>query len=398
MKKNINVINFIISITFSLLLIFISSNEQYWINIWSILKIPYQLPVFSDADSINKALLSLKQGYNPYIENPNDISGSKYIYPKTWLYIFEFLNLSNQYYFKAFCFFTFTLYFYSILDIAIRTNSKLFYAFVILFLISKINLLLLERLNIDIVIFVLCWLIVYFNKFFVKAVLYIFSFSLKIYPFFSILLFIESKKKFYFILTISILLFVLFKDQILLIKSNLIPYAMLIAYGFETLARGVYHYSINFNLFISDDNYLIFKNIFIFFGGIYSVIIFILSYRSEKKLANTTLNFEEKAFLVGGGIYVGTYLVSTNIDFRLIFLLFTIPLFIKLYKNIYIYLYLFFCLISMNALIFETGNRISLEYVIKSFLIHGMKFYIYTFIIFHFGKILKRFIEIRFIK
>ena len=115
-------------------------------------------------------------------------------------------------------------------------------------------------------------------------------------------------------------------------------------------------------------------------------------------MANTTLNFEEKAFLVGGGIYVGTYLVSTNIDFRLIFLLFTIPLFIKLYKNIYIYLYLFFCLISMNALIFETGNRISLEYVIKSFLIHGMKFYIYTFIIFHFGKILKRFIEIRFIK
>tara|TARA_Y100000590_G_scaffold276490_1_gene310426 strand:- start:1669 stop:2883 length:1215 start_codon:yes stop_codon:yes gene_type:complete len=395
MKKSLNLLNIFISISISLIFIFISSNDFYWTSFWNFLKIPYQLPVFSDLDSINRALLSLKEGYNPYLENPNDISGSRYIYPKTWLYLFDILRLENQNYFKLFCFIIITLYFYSILDISSKINNKFFLIITLIFLFSKINLLLLERLNIDIVIFILSWITVYYSKFYIKLILYLLSFSLKIYPLFSIFIFIEDKKRFYFILSISLMLLFIFKDQILLMKSNMIPYAMLFAYGFETLARGIYHYSMNINFLINDENYVVFKNVVIFFGGIYSLIIFFIGFKLKEKILRTKLTYHETLFLLGGGIYVGTYLISTNIDFRLIFLFFTIPLMFTLKRSIYIQIYVAFCLICMNALIFESGDRYSIEYIIKSILIHGMKLYIYTFIVYYFAIILNKFIKLK---
>ena len=395
MIKPFKLFNLLISIFVASFFILISSSDNYWINFWNFFNIPYQLPPFSDLDSISRALLSFKEGYNPYLENPNDLSGGKYIYPKIWLHIFDLLNLQNQNNFKIFCFLIITLYFFSILEILSKTKNKLFLFIVLIFLFSKINLLLLERLNIDIVIFILSCLILSYSKFYLKFLLYFLSLNLKLYPLFSIFIFIENKRRFYLTLLISILLFIIFKDQILLMKSNMIPYAMIIAYGFETLARGIYHYSTNINFLINDENYIFFKNIVIFFGTIYTLIIFFINFKFGKKLIYSKLTYEETLFLLGGGIYIGTYLMTTNIDFRLIFLLLTIPMLIKLSKNLYIYVFIVCCLICMNALVFETGNRYSIEYIIKAFFIHGMKFYIYTFIVYYFGIILNKFFIIK---
>jgi hypothetical protein len=170
----------------------------------------------------------------------------------------------------------------------------------------------------------------------------------------------------------------------------MIPYAMLIAYGFETLARGLYHYSINSNLFINNENYILFKNIIIFFGGIFTLSIFLVNFKFGNKIVNSKLLLDESLFLLGGGIYLGTFLIATNIDFRLIFLLFTFPLLMKLNKNIYIYLYIIFYIICLNALILETGDRYSILYVLKSIMIHSMKLYIYTLVVYYLSSIINK--------
>ncbi len=389
-------LNIGVAICISSFFLFISSSESYWIPFWKFFNIPNQIPPFSDLDSINRALLSLKQGFNPYLENPNDITGGKYIYPKIWLYIFDFLNLQNNLNLKIFCFLIITLYFFLILDLISKYNNKLFYIIGIVFIFSKINLLIIERFNIDIIIFVLSWLIIIYSKFYIKLFLYILSFSLKIYPLFSILIFLENKKKFFLTLTISLILLVIFSEDIIMIKSNMIPYAMMIAYGFETLARGIYHYSIHMNFIINDENYIIFKNIVILSGFLYSLLIFSINFKLGRKKIYSQLSFEENLFLLGGGIYVGTYLVATNIDFRLIFLFFTIPLLIQNNKNIFVYIYIIFYLICINSLFFEVGSRYTISYAIKSFIIHGMKFYIYSFIIYYISKLLNKIVEIKF--
>lgn len=375
-------LNLIVSILISLLLIFISMDNLLWSNFWSFLGIPYQLPPFSDLDSINRSLLSYKEGFNPYLENPNDISGSKYIYPKIWLYIFDFLNLNNEINFRIFCFIIIFSYFFSILNIFTKFKNKLFLVIILFFIFSKINLLLIERLNIDIIIFLLSCIILFSSKIYIKFIFFLLTFFLKIYPIFSILIFIKNKKYFFLALLFSFISIVLLKDQIVLIKSNMIPYAMLIAYGFETLARGLYHYSINSNLFINNENYIFFKNIIIFFGGIFTLSIFLVNFKFGNKAVNSKLLPDENLFLLGGGIYLGTFLIATNIDFRLIFLLFTLPLLIK-FKNIYIYLYIIFYIICLNALFIESGDRYSILYALKSIIIHSMKLYIYTLVVYY---------------
>ncbi len=165
-------LNLIISILVSLLLIFISMDNLLWSNFWSFLGIPYQLPPFSDLDSINRSLLSYKEGFNPYLENPNDISGSKYIYPKIWLYIFDFLNLNNEINFRIFCFIIIFSYFFSILNIFTKFKNKLFLVIILFFIFSKINLLLIERLNIDIIIFLLSCIILFSSKIYIKFIFF----------------------------------------------------------------------------------------------------------------------------------------------------------------------------------------------------------------------------------
>ncbi len=390
MTISLKYLNLIISILISSLLIFISTDNLLWSNFWNFLGIPYQLPPFSDLDSINRSLLSYMEGFNPYLENPNDISGSKYIYPKIWLYIFNFLNLNNEINFRLFCFIIIFSYFFSILNLFTKFKNKLFLVIILFFIFSKINLLLIERLNIDIIIFLLSCIILFSSKIFIKFFFFLLSFLLKIYPIFSILIFIKNKKYFYLALLFSFVSIILLKDQIILIKSNMIPYAMLIAYGFETLARGLYHYSINYNLFINNENYILFKNIIIFFGGIFTLSIFLVNFKFGNKIVNSKLLLDESLFLLGGGVYLGTFLIATNIDFRLIFLLFTFPLLMKLNKNIYIYLYIIFYIICLNALIIETGDRYSILYVLKSIMIHSMKLYIYTLVVYYLSSIINK--------
>ena len=56
-----------------------------------------------------------------------------------------------------------------------------------------------------------------------------------------------------------------------------------------------------------------------------SAIIILSNFKFNIKKNVSQISLEEKMFLSGSGIYIGTFLTSANIDYRLVFLLLTLP-------------------------------------------------------------------------
>ena len=178
--------------------------------------------------------------------------------------------------------------------------------------------------------------------------------------------------------------------------SNMIEYARIFAYGTVSMSKAIYYYSREYNLFIDDDNYLYLKSTLIFLFSIYAIFIFMLNFKFHQKQIKDQITIDETMFLSGGGIYLGTYIFSANVDYRLVFLLLTFPLIIK-FKNIFFkYIYIFSCIISFNSFIFEGGDPYSLFYFVKAGFIYSLKFIIFTIICFYFGKTLNNHLKIDF--
>ena len=116
----------------------------------------------------------------------------------------------------------------------------------------------------------------------------------------------------------------------------------------------------------------------------------------KKKFSQISL--EEKMFLSGSGIYIGTFLTSANIDYRLVFLLLTLPYILNSKNNTLKILYLICTVVSFNSLIFEGGDSYSLLYFTKASIIYSLKFIILFINCYLFGKVCNKFIKINFEK
>ena len=140
--------------------LYLSFDTQLWLTFWRTLNIPAAIPPFSDLDSITKTLLSKSYGYDVYLENPYDPAHGVYMYPSIWLSVFDFLNLNNINNFRIFNFIIILIYFFVIQDIYLR-NSQNITKFILIYF-STTNFLILERLNIEIIIFSLIYFCGYF--------------------------------------------------------------------------------------------------------------------------------------------------------------------------------------------------------------------------------------------
>ena len=93
---------------------------------------------------------------------------------------------------------------------------------------------------------------------------------------------------------------------------------MIFAYGALSISKAIYLYSTKFNFFINDDNYFILKNLISFVIGLSAIIIITSNINFQDKIIKSISN-NEKMFLAGAGIYIGTFITSANIDYRLVF-------------------------------------------------------------------------------
>jgi hypothetical protein len=375
--------------------IYLSINDQLWLIFWKTLNIPAVIPPFSDLDSITKSLLSKNLGFNVYLENPYDPAHGVYMYPSIWLNIFDFLNLYNLTSFKIFNFIIILVYFFVIQDIYLKNTQNKSKFILIIFFFSTTNFLIIERLNIEIIIFSLIYFTIVSRNYILKSLLFLIALAGKVFPIFSIFLFIANKRFFYLILFLSILYLFFIKEEIYFMSTNMIEYARIFAYGSGSISKAIYYYSREYDLFINDENYIYLKSIIIFLFSVIAIILFKINFKFGEKPLEKNITLDDSLFLAGGGIYLGTFIFSANVDYRLVFLLLTFSFILKINNALIKNIYIISCLIIFNSFIFEGGDPYSIKYFIKAGFIYLLKFIVFVVISYFFGVVLNKYLKIQ---
>ena len=395
MKK---IIIFSLPFLLSLSVMYVSLNEKMWINFWSYFTVPPQIPPFSDLDAISRAVTSKQEGFNPYIDNPYDLTSRKYVYTSIWLHIFDLFVLNKKINFQVFNFLLIYLYALIYLKLAFDINKKSFSIILSILFFSSASMLAVERLNTDIIIFILIYFIALTNSFKIQLIFYLTALYGKLYPIFSVFIFYKNKKILLFMIFLSFLLLFLIREEIFLLIKNGNEVALNFAYGVPTLTKGALYYSKKFDFFLNDQNYKIFKYIMIFLASIYATFIVLIKFKFGEKLLVKKITLEEKLFICGGGIFIGRFINFSNIDYGLIFLVFALPYLLKdkiTYSKIFL---IFLILISFNSIWFDLfeGDRYTYAYFSLALIIHSVKIIIFSLICYYFGEILNNNLKIKF--
>ncbi len=389
-KNKRTIFNILFSIIISAIILLLSFNNVMWTNFWGTLKIPPYIP-FSDLKAHVFFLECYKQGINIYKEGCYLIINSNAnisTHPKIWIYLFDILNLRNIFILNIFIFIILSLYFCIVFSFYSQFNKKYEKIFFWLFFFSTSNFILIERLSTDLIIFLIVYLVLQSKKKIVQFFLIYVGYFLKYYPIFLCSLFIVKKK--YLLVFISsfliMFIFLLFED-IKNINNNIVEMALPIAYGSRTMLKAFYHISEQYNLFMNENNINFYRNLVIIIFGLYSLILILIGYKKSTQLNLQTLF--DKNFLAGSSIFVGTYIVGSNADYRLVFLLLTLPLIFtlenKLLRNIFLISFFF----SINSFYFLIGEKLSLTFFFISSMIFLFKFIIFSLLSLIIGSQLK---------
>ncbi len=364
------------------LIIFLSNDNIIWSNFWSSLRIPPNYIAFSDFKAHVYFLECFNQNIDIYNEECyliNEGNAKISSHPKIWIYLFDFLNLDKISFFNSSVFILLFFYFFFLLDYLkkFQKSSHKFFFFLLFF--STTNFILIERLSTDIIIFLITYILIISNKKIIHIILIYLGFFLKYFPIFLCSIFLQNKKiLFSFILSFIFLVMIFYLKNLDRINNNIVEMALPIAYGSRTMLKAAYYLSEEYNLFLNKDNLFFFRYLVVVSFAIYSLCLILIGYYKSNKI-NLDTGFD-KDFIIGASIFVGTYIIGSNADYRLIFLLFTIPLILNL-KNRTIQISLLLSIfLSFNSFYFLIGDKLGIIFFMSSTFIFLIKFIIFSLI------------------
>ena len=189
--------------------LFILSN----FTLWQSVGIPKLKAPFADMQAILSASDAYREGYNPYIENPNDPLGRQHVYSRPWLWL-GYTGLTRDH--SKFAAVLLMSFFFLLSIKILRPENGNEFLLSAMLLLSPAVLLGVERGNNDLIIFILLGLAVFFlnNKSrpldLIAYFLLFLTSILKFYPIASFLIFvriIKDRKKFWMLAFFSIIFF-----------------------------------------------------------------------------------------------------------------------------------------------------------------------------------------------
>jgi hypothetical protein len=313
-----------------------------WYSTWTALHIPTLSPPFADMRSVQGSLLSARQGFNPQVNNPGDPWNRVLNYPILWFWIAKLFQLDNETNFVIFVF-VYILGYIASCFLLLRKSPSLY---LLLAFFSGASLLAVERGNNDVLAFVLVFVGISYTQGYFRALLVLLTTILKVYPAFLVVT-LAKKPKIFFLLVLVIagyLLFNIGELQILQAGNTALtdPAGVFASYGFETNMRIIQQILLPGQ---SADIYSLIKYIFI------PVSLFLIALISRIKSLNQTSSAEDKTdlFVSGAIIFSGTYLITSNWDYRLIFLLLCMPHILSIQSRFVKHSTLIGIIISSNA-------------------------------------------------
>ncbi len=275
---------------------------------------------FADLRILTAGAESFREGYNPDLENPRDPFARKFNLPKAWhgLFFTGLTQADTNWLGVTFGF----LFFFGLLlfpeDFSISTAILL-----AMLSFSPAVMLGVERGNVELVIFFLCALCIISverRPLLASGILMIAA-MLKIFPVAGLAIFLENpKERFAKISSLSILVFIIYVlltlDNFTRIFANT-EKGVSLAYGMQVVP-----------LWILDlTGSRTWMGIAALLASLVSIGIFYFALRASAKSTDflTQKRRNLHSFRLGASIYVSTFFLGNNWDYRLIFLLFIVP-------------------------------------------------------------------------
>ncbi|HEX6271335.1 MAG TPA: hypothetical protein VFZ43_13945 [Anaerolineales bacterium] len=310
-------------------LIFLLFKNYGYTQTWELWKVPTESPPFSDFRLIPGSAETFRMGIEPSVRNPGDPHKRKFNYPTFWRFFF-YTGITQA-----------DTVWISILMIA------LFFAGVSLFpdrltapgavlmlsiIFSPASMLLYERGNVDLIVFFLCVVIVmaYVYSAYAAAALLIFGTVIKLFPFFGVSIFLkESKSKFILfsaVCLLALLTYIYITWDSVSASWNLTMRGKDISYGANVF---LYRYGQSLSQFLAA--WFDVSRIERLFRIGPTILAFILTFIAgimgirSKALIPASSERNLAAFRMGASIYIGTFLLGNNWDYRLAFLILVIP-------------------------------------------------------------------------
>ncbi|MFA6922782.1 MAG: hypothetical protein WC223_00875 [Bacteroidales bacterium] len=296
------------------------------------LNISPERPGFADFRSIAKACEIFRNRHYSIFTDFNSMSLG-FGYPKIW-FLLSYLGIKESHT-NIISIIFITLFFIAIFKIIEKIGfvESLFYFITIT---SFPFILAIERANADLIIFLLLFLSFLFfkkNKIFLSVFNIILSVFLKYYTIFTLVVFADKKKSFVKILMISFLAFgiysYLFFSDISFMLNMKNKYYNSIWHSY-----GMFIYVDYIKLFISNSlaihNKAEYLYLLKYFHGIslFVVILIFLSvfyFSIKNKNSSAFKSPYINEFRIGTSVYIGSFFLGYNFDYRLIFLIFTLP-------------------------------------------------------------------------
>jgi hypothetical protein len=330
-----------------------------------------QIYLFGDWSVIIAAIKCKLLNYNIFINNPCDAYGRPHVYGSILLFI-PYVEEYSIFYFWYFPIFI-NLIFIAIIILHFNFTSLKEYFLCLIFILNPSTLLAMERLNLDIFIFLSMILLCYFRKNILNLLFISFLTLAKFYPVSLLpLFFIKNKNnKFLTNFLFAIIFLFLVTFFLYLDKDNLVEIVRN-----RQLFSADYRWSFNFfalskipillNIFS--------ENLLVLFSSFFSIVFVLIGvficknilYKNNYILTRSW-GYNETLFLISAGVLVSTYFAFNNWIYREIFMFGLIPLSLELgrdnlfFKNLinFIIFRLFYFTISSYFSMFR-GNDLLL--------------------------------------
>lgn len=306
--------------------------HNYNVNITKLYQFPVMVPSFADLRVITSAYDSADLDYDPMVYNICDPWERPFNYPRIWM-VFSIFGITQKH--TSVIGVALAFIFYMCLAWLVIPRIKLKTSIIyIIAVLSPAVVLGVERGNTDLIIFIILALALLFLRRgrrvtdIVSCLLILLSSILKLFPIFAFSALLKEKRKSFLIfLGICVFVFlgylVLTYDDLVIINKNT-PKPTDLTYGNMI----IFDYWVDSiaNLLSMDVQSL--KILTRAASLILSFAIIVLALSSYNRLKEDEIysvcNFID-ALRIGSSIYVGTFLLGYNFNYRLIFLFFCIP-------------------------------------------------------------------------
>lgn len=292
---------------------------------WQLWGVPTEMPPFKDFRLIPGSAESFRNGFEPSITNPGDPNGRIFNYPAFWrLFFYTNITQDDTVWIVVLML---VLFFLGVILFPNRLSIPgAFWMLLIVF--SPASMLLYERGNADLIVFLLCVLVILAVGYSANLTmgLILFGAVVKMFPFFGItVLLSESKRRFYLFAVAGVIFMVVYS----ILTFNSQSAAWNTTMRGDGISYGAFVLITRFNYYAQHylPDFLSFSQWMLLFEGL-ALVLILLAVIPAVRNSSPLLSSSDRnlaAFRMGASIYVGTFLLGNNWDYRLAFLVFVIP-------------------------------------------------------------------------